>query len=320
MTVPLPTAFGARGILFAAALTGAFFAAPYSNLYFLLLTFLVVLGVLGVVWTVRNAAGLKARIDDLPPVPAGAGGGFHAEIDAGRRRRFQVRCVLRLDGAAPVAATAALVDGAARAEGTIPPLPRGVYAVRRASVESSYPLGMVRCRLPMAAPAELIVFPTPADLPEARDGDELIAGLCGLLAGVEGTQQPSSLREYRAGDELRSVNWRATARRGSPVVTQWEGEAGHGLEVALDLRAEPQAIEEALSLVAALALKARDDKERLVVHSQGLSATFGSEERPWADLLRFLAAAQPLPADGPAPPPVSPGILRLPLATAGGAR
>jgi len=313
VTVPVPTALGWKALAFYVALTGAFFAAPYSNLYFLLLAFLTVLGVLSLFWALGNLRGVTAELEDLAPVPAGAGQVFRARIRTGGRGRFQIGCTLRVEGVGALTARTAFVEGDALAEGEVPALERGIYPITRAYVESSYPLGVLRGRKRVEAPDELVVFPSPADLPEARNGGDLVAGLTGILGGVEGTQQPSSMREYRPGDELRSIHWKATARRGRPVVIEWEGEAGNGLEVVLDRRAEPEVLEGALSLIAALTLAAKDNKERLTLHSQDISRTFGTGNAPWPDLLRFLAAATALPADGPAPPPVSPSILRLPL-------
>ena len=54
----------------------------------------------------------------------------------------------------------------------------------------------------------------------------------------------------------------------------------------------------------------------LTVHSQGMSATFGTDHEPWRELFRFLAAAAP--SQG-APPRVSPSVLRLPFVSGGAA-
>ncbi|MBV9546352.1 MAG: DUF58 domain-containing protein, partial [Chloroflexi bacterium] len=42
------------------------------------------------------------------------------------------------------------------------------------------------------------------------------------------------IREYVAGDEFRRVNWKATARRGQPMVNQFEAERGQNLVIMLD--------------------------------------------------------------------------------------
>jgi uncharacterized protein (DUF58 family) len=45
---------------------------------------------------------------------------------------------------------------------------------------------------------------------------------------------PAELRDYLPGDDLRRVNWKASARRDSPVTTQLEAERGQQVVIALD--------------------------------------------------------------------------------------
>ena len=101
------------------------------------------------------------------------------------------------------------------------------------------------------------------------------------------------------------------------MVTEWEGGGGSGAEVVLDRRADPEEFEHALSVLSALALAARDEKEPLTVHSQGLTATYGPGHTPTAEFLHWLASVKAMPPNGPPPPPVSPGILHLPAVGAG---
>lgn len=308
-----PTALGWKGAAFFAALVGAFFAAPYSNLYFMLMVFLGCLGVLGTLWTAGNLRGVEASLGPLAPMPAGGAQPFVVDWDGGGRAHFDVRLELDLGKSSRGEARAEVVTDEQRTVGALPALPRGVYPLHRAFVYSTYPLGLARARRAVEAPTELVVYPRPADLPEARSGGELVAHLSGDLGGVAGADQPSGLREFRDGDELRSVHWRASARRGTLVVKEWEGDAARGLEVVLDRRCEAGALEEALSLVCALALVARDEKEALTLHTQGASATYGGDHEPWNALFRLLAAADALPPGGPAPPAASPAVLRLPV-------
>ena len=81
----------------------------------------------------------------------------------------------------------------------------------------------------------------------------------------------------------------------------------------LDRRCTAAALENALSLVTSLVLAARDTKERLTIHTQGLSKTFGPGHAPWQELLRVLASADLLPAGAAPPPPAATNVLRLPL-------
>lgn len=305
-----PTALGWKAIAFYAALWLAFFAGPYQNLFFLLLTFLATLGALNLAWTWRNAARVTGEVAAVPAFPAGTTTPFAVTLDAGRGAHFELTAILDL-GARRADAHTDLATGLCSAAGELTPLPRGVHAVRGAWLESSYPLGLARVRRPLAAPREIVVHPAPASIPNAPGG-----GLAGLAAalGASGADQPSGVRDFREGDEVRDVHWRATARRGRPVVTEWDASVGDGLEVVLDRRTEEASLEDALSLLTALALAARDAKERLTVHTQGMSKTFGPGHAPWDELLRALAAADRLPAHGPPPPPAATSVLRLPFA------
>ncbi len=305
-----PTSLGWKAIAFYAALWAAFFAGPYQNLFFLLLVFLAALGALDILWTWRNVTGATGEIAAISAFPAGTTAPLSATIDAGSGTRYELTVVLEVGGVR-AEAHADVAAGRGAAAGEIAPLPRGVHAVRAAWIESSYPLGLLRVRRPIAAPREIVVHPAPSSIVNAPGG-----GLAGLAAalGASGADQPSGVRDFRAGDEMRDVHWRATARRGRPVVTEWDASVGDGLEVVLDRRADAAALEDALSLVTSLALAARDAKERLTVHTQGLSRTFGPGHAPWEDLLRALALADRLPADGPPPPPAATTVLRLPLA------
>lgn len=305
-----PTALGWKAIAFVAALVTAFFAAPYQNLYFLLLSFLAALGVMNVAWTLRNLSGVRGEIPAIGAFPAGASAPLRVGVDSGSRRGIGLTAVLDL-GPHGRARADFDADGRREAAGEIAPLPRGVYAVRGAWIESTYPLGVLRTRRAIAAPREIVVHPAPASIPNAAGGT---AGIAAAIGCASGSDQPSGVRDFRAGDEIRSVHWRATARRGRPVVTEWDASAGEGLEVVLDRRADEESFEGALSLVTSLTLAARDAKERLTVHTQGLSRTFGPGHAPWEDLLRALAAADRLPKDGPPPPPAATTVLRLPLA------
>ena len=306
-----PTALGWKALAFLAVLTAAFFAAPYQNLYFLLLAFLFTLGGMNAVWTIRNVAGVRGEVAAVGAFPAGSAAPLAVTIDAGTKRHFDLRATLDLGPRGRSAARIHVAKGEAGAAGEIAPLPRGVHAVRGAWIESTYPLGLLRARRGIPAQREIVVHPAPASIPNAPGGGA--AGLAAAIGGASGANQPSGLRDFRDGDETRAVHWRATARRGRPVVTEWDASIGEGLELVLDRRADEAALEAALSLVAALVLAARDAKELLTIHTQGLSKTFGPGHATWEELLRVLAAADRLPADAPPPPPAATTVLRLPL-------
>lgn len=311
MTRPRPTALGAKALLFYALIVGAFFSAPYFNLFFLLTLFLGVFGLLAATASFRALRGVSGVLEDPGPVPAGRPIDLRALVDGRGRVRPAACLVVEVSRRERIVAGRGEIRGEGRLPGRLPALSRGVHAVRAARVVTTWPFGLVESRAALAAPAELVVYPAPAELADARGGGGLgeILGAHGARGGL---LQPSEIREYRPGDELRRVHWKASARRGDLVVTEWDGGGGGGLEAVLDRRTEPEALETALSLLAAIALAARDEKELVTLHSQGLTATYGGNHRPYGDLLRYLAEADVLPANAPAPPPASPEVLRLP--------
>lgn len=307
-----PTALGVKAALFYLALVGAFFAAPYANHFFLLLTFLTVLGIFGTIWGAANVSGLHGGVEEVEAVPAGTSPPVVATVCGGWRTRFGICLELELEGDGTVVVPDGMVRGEKRILGRAEELPRGLYRVLSARATSSWPLGLIRFSRPLSAPEEIIVYPAPAQVTDVRGGAGVLDELCTPVGAPGGFMQPSSLREYRDGDELRDVHWKASARRNALVVQEWEGGTGAGAEVVLDRRCDPEVLERSLSILAAVAHAAREQKEALALHTQGLVATFGTNHRPWRELLRFLAAAQPLPADGAPPPPAPPHITRLP--------
>jgi uncharacterized protein (DUF58 family) len=306
------TRFGAQGLAFTLVMVLGFFAAPYSNLFFLLLAFLTSLGLVGIVAARRNLHGVALDLADVPPVPAGTPIELEATVTA--PGRFGIEAHLELASGERLSGRVAFVEGRGRLVLRAAGLPRGLHAVRRAFVETRHPFEVVRVTRDVAAPRELVVHPAPAARAPGRTAVEALDALLG--APHAGDLQPSGLRDHREGEGVRGVHWRASARRDRLVVQEWEGGLGQGLEVVLDRRCPADELEQALSIVAALIGIAREGKETLRLHSQGLSTTFGDGQRPWAEALRFLAGAGVLPADAGAPPPTSPGVPRLPTAPA----
>jgi uncharacterized protein (DUF58 family) len=319
VSIPVPTVLGLKGIVFFAVLLGSFFAATYANLFFLLMAFLTVLGGLNLLWTARSLSGVSGCAVDGGPLPSGGGHHLTVRVRAGKRPRRCVAAEATIAGHGRVAGGAGVVQGSVEIRAALPELPRGVHAVSRLRITSTWPFGLFRVSRPVAGVSELVVYPSPAEAPGLHGGEGTLGDLCAALGYVDGNLQPSGLREHRPEDGLRRIHWKASARRDRLVVTEWEGGGGTGAEVVLDRRAAPEEFEHALAVLAALALAAREEKEPLTVHSQGLSATYGPGHTPTAEFLRWLAQAVALPPDGAPPPPVSPGILHLP-ASGGGAR
>jgi uncharacterized protein (DUF58 family) len=308
------TWLGFQGGLFYCALVAAFFASPYANLFFLLLGFLTLVGLSGVFAARRNLRGVTAVSPELAPVPTGEVVEATLEARAPRPARFGIRARISLAGGAELVGRADHLDGRATIVLRAPALARGCHAVQRTVLESVHPFGLVRMTREVAGPSELLVYPRPLERFAGCTMLEAQRELLGRGDPGAGDLQPASLRDHTERDGARGIHWRASARRGRLVVQEWEGGSGAGLELLLDRRCTPEALEEALATISSLVFLARTAKETVRLHSQGLSASFGAGQRPWEDVLRFLACAETLPSSGPAPPVVSPSVTRLPRA------
>ncbi len=145
----------------------------------------------------------------------------------------------------------------ARAEGTWPR--RGVYTLQTVTLATAFPFGLFRKERDLELPGEMIVWPRS----DRRVADHQRTGgrpRQGTLTpfGAAGTRgEYRGLRDYRSGDDPRDVHWRSTARRGNPVVREYERDAAEALWICLELRAAPDdeqgeiSVEVAASLAAA---------------------------------------------------------------------
>ncbi|MEE9127618.1 MAG: DUF58 domain-containing protein [Planctomycetota bacterium] len=307
-----PTKMGVKSIGFYMLLVCAFYAAPYLNLFFLLLTFLSVLGTLTVYWSLMNVVAIKGEIHVQQPFPAGASAVLHATLHCGRLPRRHLRLDLRVGIEPHTAGRIPYAVGAVDVEGTFPPLRRGIHEITHAAVSSEHPFGMLRVSASLTAPAQLVVYPTPADLSHFRDRHELLSAMGQQGGHCAGEMGPAGLREYKPGDELRHIHWKASARRRELVVKEYEGGSQPGLELLLDLRCAQEELEASLSLITALALVSEENKDVITLTTQEHRGTNGKGHRAINELWTYLAEAQPLPPDAPPPMTLSPAVVRLP--------
>ncbi|HEY6747587.1 MAG TPA: DUF58 domain-containing protein [Mycobacteriales bacterium] len=212
---------------------------------------------LGTVWVLAAvgllAAGVAAdvalagRIADLGMERTGATStrlGQPVEValvvtNAGRRR---VRGVLRdawlpSAGAEPRTHRIDIPPGERRRlVSTLVPTRRGDRTAAHVTVRSIGPLGLAgrqrRHRVPWSVRV-LPPFTSRKFLPEKLAKLRELDGAVALNRRGQGTEF-DSLREYVDGDDVRSIDWRATARRGDVVVRTWRPERDRRLVCVLD--------------------------------------------------------------------------------------
>jgi uncharacterized protein (DUF58 family) len=164
------------------------------------------------------------------------------------------------------------------------PFRRGERRAAHVTIRSFGPLRLVARQASIAVPGSISVLPPfnsrkhlPSRLARLRELD----GATSVMVRGPGTEF-DSLRDYVRGDDVRSIDWRATARRGDPstgsgsklVVRTWRPERDRRVVIVVDsgrtsaarIENEPRidtAFESAL-LLAALASRAGDRVDLIV--------------------------------------------------------
>jgi uncharacterized protein (DUF58 family) len=153
---------------------------------------------------------------------------------------------------------------------TLRPVRRGERTASHVTVRSRGPLGLCARQATLHAPARIRVLPpfhSRKHLPSRISRLKELDGRTSVLVRGQGTEF-DSLREYVRGDDVRSIDWRATARRNDVVVRTWRPERDRRIVIVIDtgrtsaarVADEPRldtAFEAAL-LLAALASRAGD--------------------------------------------------------------
>ena len=114
---------------------------------------------------------------------------------------------------------------------------RGVFELGPSAVGSGDLLGRPMPSYEIAGRAQFVVRPRMVGvhgLDDARDWDGDRRARVGL---VEDPSRYAGVREYRPGDPLRRIHWRAAARIGRPLTRRYDPSRRQDVLLALDLRA-----------------------------------------------------------------------------------
>ncbi|OIN78272.1 DUF58 domain-containing protein [Mycobacterium malmoense] len=195
------------------------------------------------------------------------------------------------------------------------PVRRGDQRAAVVTARSIGPLGLAGRQGSRPVPGQVRVLPPflsrkhlPSRLAKLREID----GLLPTLIRGQGTEF-DSLREYVVGDDVRSIDWRATARRADVVVRTWRPERDRRVVIVLDtgrtaagrVGVDPTAADpagwprldwsmDAALLLAALASRAGDHVDFLAHDRVSRAGVFGaSRTELLAQLVDAMAPLQP---------------------------
>jgi len=109
---------------------------------------------------------------------------------------------------------------------SLSPRRRGVYELKGWRVETAFPFGILYAARAVETPSKLLVYPkfqplNRLDLPLAR---RFQPGGVAFAAARGESMEFIGNRDYREGDSVRDIDWRATARLSRPIVREFREE------------------------------------------------------------------------------------------------
>ncbi|HKS44214.1 MAG TPA: DUF58 domain-containing protein [Amycolatopsis sp.] len=195
-------------------------------------------------------------------------------------------------------------SGRSRLTVRLRPARRGDRRAYRVTVRSVGPLGLAARQGSHRVPWTVRVLPpfhSRKYLPSRLARLQELDGRQAALVRGEGTEF-DSLREYVTGDDVRSIDWRATARASDVMVRTWRPERNRQLLLVLDtgrtsagrVGNSPRldAAMDAALLLAVLASRAGDQVD-LIAYDRRLQAKAGGSGEALPSLVNALAPLEP---------------------------
>ncbi len=255
-----------------------------NNMSFALTFLLATLFVVGILHTYANLAGLTVRAIRATPAFAGKKSEFSIQLERGGSREH---FALHLKWPESNGSVINLAEQAtAQVHLQLSVGKRGWFSPGRLLLESTYPLGLLRCWTWIDLDLCALVYPQPLASPElpglASDRPD------GASVEVLGSDDFYGFRDYRQGDSLRQIHWKGLAR-GHGVQTKQYG-AYANRSVWLDWEMFPGlGVEQRLSHLCYWVLEFDRQGEEYGLRLPGLAIEPGLGERHRDQVLQGLA-------------------------------
>ncbi|KAA3654267.1 MAG: DUF58 domain-containing protein [Proteobacteria bacterium] len=185
------------------------------------LTFLLAgIGITSIFHAFRTLLGLEIAAGPLPPVHSGEPAQFGLVLS---HHRHTAREAIVVRTAHSTVALDLPPDTHTPLTLSAPTPARGWQRVGRITIETVFPLGLIRAWSVLTPDLALLVYPTPeTSAPPPPNA----AGSAGRTHASSGDDDFAGLRAHRPTDSPRQIAWKAVARSGTLVAKQFQGGAG----------------------------------------------------------------------------------------------
>jgi uncharacterized protein (DUF58 family) len=181
------------------------------------------------------------------------------------------------------------------------PLRRGSLRISSLTVACPDPLGLFKANVTLIAPQAILILPKryplpPIELPGTR---RYQPGGVSMASSVGDSQEFFSLRDYRPGDPIRRIHWKSWAKRGKPIVQEYQEEffVRHALILDTFQKVEESVcFEEAVSVAASFVCTVQTQESLLDLMFIGPRAfcfTAGRGVGQMDQMLEILASVRP---------------------------
>lgn len=216
--------FLSRGSLFYLGICALLWIAASNfenNLIYSLCFFLLAVLVAAIVLTFSNLA--KLRVEILPPQAVFAGDSIEVPL---LLRSNKPRQQLRIGFAEMPAQLLAAAPGDTAVKVYAPAMRRGLRHLPRLSLETTFPLGIIRCWTYLFAEHQVWIYPKPmpCELQSCNAG----LGVQDKGAVFQSGDEFHQLKPYRSGDSLVRIAWKQYAAGRGLLVSEFEEATQHG--------------------------------------------------------------------------------------------
>ncbi len=262
------TTAGAMLILFSVAIGVAAYNSS-NNILFLTLSLLLGCLILSGVLSWLNFRGLRWRLEIEPPLRVGVEHTVALAVRNDKRwlPTYSMAFELELaknEVALPVALAGRLdARHDARLIASVRPVRRGGDELRLIGVSSAFPFGFLRKTLPAFAARAVIVWPAVIDYRRINSAWWERSSLGETQRRLGQSGDLLSLRRYQAGDSVRQIHWKATARVRQFMVRQNAAESGESFSLWVDISKTHWGDREQFELLCSFAASLTEDLFKL---------------------------------------------------------